>query len=384
MFVNLVALLIVVYVLLNVLFKQRIHFIELVALLLGLIFVSSITEAPDVENYLIEYTAKYYVPRDVGFYNYMMFFNKIGLNFYEFKTFHLMLCMIILFFGLKLIVPNIGCVIVLYMLYPFMVDVVQIRNFFVMSLVTLAYAMMLRLKGKILIYVSWILIVLCASSYHIAAIAFLPFVLFYDKDEFLRKMMWCFLFLSVCLVFLSNTFFSSIMINLLTFVDDSSRVDDYMERTSKFGPLYTIMKSLMMIYISQKALYIYEVESKFVILQKNVVSCTNLFRYTKNLFLYSSFFWPLYVWGGSFMRLMRNENVLLYVLVCSSFFLLLQVPNNLKNEYCLNDVFFKMFIVFVVLMFLNIFSILFPLDHIVGCIVSNLNFCYAFNYNGAT
>ena len=356
---------------------MEVRFVDAGLLIVAIVFFSSITIAPDVENYFIEYTSKFYIPRDVGFYKYMQFFKHLGLNFYEFKTIHLLICLEILLIAIKLITPSAGCVMVLYSMYPFFINVVQIRNFFIMSIVSLAIALLVRQKYKFLSFFSWVCLVLVAASFHIAALAFLPFIFLYDKDKVLYRMMLCLLVISVILVFFQDSFFSTFMQNAFALVDDSSRVDEVSERTAKYGSLYSIVKALMMIYVAEKGCIFFLIQKYYNCESKS--QCGEIFlQYTKNLLMYSSLFWPLYVWGGSFIRLMQNEYIFLYVSVFFSYQSLLNISPYIRTRFKLNDVFLKMLIIFIFLLLLNVVPLFANVDYLLNPIFSNLILFYAF------
>lgn len=343
------------------------------------IFVSSITIAPDVNNYLIVYSAKYSLTKDIGFSILMDYAKKIGLNFYEFKCMYVFTCMSLLFCGLKIIIPNISKVILIYLLFPFLLNVVQIRNFFIASTMIFTFAICTHIKNNFLSYILWVFFILVASTQHLAALCYLPFIFIRDKETLLFKIAPIMCLMTIAAQFLLQSVFSSIMQQGLFFFDSSNRIDQYSEKMSHYGGFVLIFETLGLIYIAQKACFLSNLLTQLGINSPFTRENSKIPLYIRNLFLYGTLFWPLYVWGGSFGRLLQNQYVLLYVLFFMSFQMAGRIPKFLREVLALNDSLAKISIVFIFCFFRNIRSIWVSLwDFLVVQTFSNLNFLFAY------
>jgi hypothetical protein len=343
------------------------------------IFVSSITNAPDVDNYLLAYTAKYYVSKDVGFSTMMDFSKKIGLNFYEFKYIYLFTCISLLFGGLKIIIPNISKVVLTYLLFPFLLNVVQIRNFFIISLIIFAFAICSHIKNNLLSYILWIFFILVAATQHTVALCYLPFIFFRGRGALLFKIVPIMFLLVVLAQFLLQSIFASIMQQGLFFFDFSSRFGEYNEKMSHYGAFVFVFETLGMIYIAQQACFFNNILTQLQIRSPFTWENSKMPIYIRNLFLYGTLFWPLYVWGGSFSRLLQIQHVLLFVLFFTCFQMIAKIPKFLREILALNDTLAKITVVFILVFFRNCQTIWYSLwDFLVVQTFSNLNFLFAF------
>ncbi len=345
--------LVLIYVIVLKLCKFKVYFFEIFLFVIMAIFVSSITIGPDVDNYLFAYSAKYYVTKDFGLSILMDYSKKIGLNFYEFKYIYVFICISLLFCGLKIIIPNISKVILIYLFFPFLLNVVQIRNFFIISFIILAFAISSRIKNIFLSYVLWMFFILVAATQHIAALCYLPFIFVRDKGTLLFKIMPIMFLLSIAAQFLFQSAFSSIMQQFLFFFDSSSRFDQYSEKTSHYGSFILMLETLGMIFIANKVCFINNFLTLFGNENLFVKNNSDISNRIRNLFLYSSLFWPLYIWGGSFSRLMQPEFILMYVLIVYASQSLIGIPNFFKEHLKTNDLYTKILIVFGILFLLN-------------------------------
>ena len=126
---------------------------------------------PDYNNYLRIYNNPEIIS-DFGFSVLCKAFNGLHLSYNCMLGFISSICLLLLYKTFKRMSDKVALVTMLYMLYPFFADAIQIRNFIAMSIVL--YAMKFinnRHEKKDLIL--YIIFVLLASSFHILALVYL-------------------------------------------------------------------------------------------------------------------------------------------------------------------------------------------------------------------
>ena len=106
-------------------------------------------------------------------------FKNIGFSFQLFRTLELFLALLLISSTIKFYTKNALFPFLLFLIYPFLLDVVQVGNFLSYSIILFALRFLEQktFKGA----VKYIVFVLIASQFHILAIAYLLFLLSYIK-----------------------------------------------------------------------------------------------------------------------------------------------------------------------------------------------------------
>lgn len=118
-----------------------------------------------------------------GFAYSMIVMSKMNLSYQQFLMIYFAIGLIIIALSVKCYCRQPALVILLYGIYPFFMDIVQIRNFMAEAIIIFALRFLEeRSKRNIFLY---ILFVMIASTFHITFMVFLIFLLAYFKNYFL-------------------------------------------------------------------------------------------------------------------------------------------------------------------------------------------------------
>lgn len=98
------------------------------------------------------------------------------------------------FYLVRRITKNWGAVCIIYLVYPFIMDVIQLRNFYMQTLLFLALYTYVRSQDTGLNRdLKFVLVILVASAFHNVAVIYLPFVLVnrIKNKIWFKVMLWC-------------------------------------------------------------------------------------------------------------------------------------------------------------------------------------------------
>lgn len=235
--------------------------------------------------------AQYGYSRDMGYTFINFIVNEAGMNYAEFKLIFYAVGYGIIFFVIykktKYIIP----VLVLYMIYPFGMDIIQMRNFFLEALIFLAFYFYTSYSGYKR-YISWIVTILIAATFHSAGLLMLPFVIFERiLNNRLRYVAYLLLLVALLMPVYANYLQSiSLAVQLFFGATESSfrHYAIYLDRTVAVG---THIKAYIFMIIM--FLYIYYIASRF----SKIVHFNQNQQYilaVKNFVLYNFIFFPLY------------------------------------------------------------------------------------------
>lgn len=311
----------------NLLKKNRYRLpITLVVIILWLIMGAN-TKNPDFYTYSINYVPNR-IGSDVGYSLLIKIFSSIGFSYSTFR-------MIISFMGIFLISRTINKLVInksafylLYLLYPFIIDVVQIRNFLVMSI--LIYSIPYLLTESKTDRIKFGVFILIASTLQLTAIFYLP-ILFIEK---IRKN-------NLLKIIISSSIFMIIMVSinkpllnefsqvLLQLGDFDQRILIYSKIQTNYGFLLLWvlqLSSFLLVLWANRILRInnYVINAKKIEHNNQVV--IKRFKETENRYLgiikwiniYAFLFLPFYVFQITFARLLRNIiplNIIAFLIV---------------------------------------------------------------------
>lgn len=354
--------------------------LDVILLLFLMCFMSSVSVAPDLLNYKTNffYSSSEYSTFS-GFFAVNAFFSRMGLSFYEFYMVFHTICLVIVFVSIRLIFANSFKCIVLYVIAPFLLNVVQLKNYAMMAIMLLAFAICYRCNNWKIKVALWILLIYLASMFHIAGIVYLPFIFLLGKRKILKKLPVVMIGITIYFVFKADALSNFLQPLLEQTVDDLGRATMYARKATLYGGFYFVMHSILMMYIANKIQVFYSIYRSFFYEkmffgEKNYSFPDHVYDLT----LYSSLFWPLFVASAHYSRLIENQLVLIYILIVAFFSMYNQLRGHM-NENILNDYFIKTFVAFTLLMLVYIHSIWYShWDDVVVAIMSNLKPFYAF------
>lgn len=361
------------------LLNLRVNFGEIVVLILLLLLLSSITYLPDFENYELSY--RILLDRgEPGFLAIESFFSSMNFTFYQFYMVCHVFCLMIVYLCIKMMsVDGTKCLLI-YAFFPFILDVVQIRNALFMAFALLAFTICTRCKNKIIEYVVWIAFILLASTIHYSAYAYLPAVFFWNKKSLSLKLPIVMSFLTVFLILIDGSSLMLLMQRIFNFLDTfDTKYDGYMEKRTSLGGFLMMLKSMLMIsivWLAQKINVQYVIDGEEQSVAK--IPYGRIISNTYGFLIYSSVFWPFYVISATFGRLMQNQLLLVYIV----FFFLFRYGTLYKNsteKKLKEDFLFKITLLFIALIFIHSEWVWIDLwDYIIICLVDNLKLLYVF------
>lgn len=194
----------------------------------------------------------------------------------------------------------------LYFIYPFLLDIVQVRNFLMMSIII--YSIKHLVEGSNKSKLKFLMLFLIAFSIHSSAILYFPLVFINnDRKNNLIAIMPIFIMLFSLIVFLNGNQIPFVQ-SMISFITGNEYIASWFEKNTDTGfLLFWAMQliTLLMIYISKKIAF------------KNEGNLS-----TKELRFINLIFWisiieliwlPLYMISIEFTRLMRNLFILNYI-----------------------------------------------------------------------
>lgn len=232
---------------------------------------------------------------EYGFVLLCKIFRNLGFNYNMFLALYS-------FVGLTLIKKtifkyskNISLALALYFIFPFVFDVIQIRNFMAFAIVIYSLKYLLDEKEKNL--KKYILLVLLASTFHTFSIIALAFM-FLNKFNSSKSILISFLVITGIVIILRN----GLLVDILSKVLNSDKVAAYFI-DSRYMPglktsLFSIAICLLMYIIS------------YLIYKKNKNSFSSL---TYQIFIFILILIPLLFYNATIMRFPRAMLILLYI-----------------------------------------------------------------------
>lgn len=289
------------------------------------------TNNADYEQYKLMYQG-YNASNDVGFMKIIELFNYYNLSYQDFLIFVSFICLFCIIKIIQLYTKNVAYVMGLYFIFPFLIDVTQIRNFISMVIVLFGMKYLLIKENKSI--VKYICCVLLASTVHISSLFYFTFLLSQLKS--IKKLFIFILFTCVGLMLMS---FTDILPTIASFTDIDKFIYWFSTR-AKLGfliPIFIQLCGLLLIYC------IYLNKKKYI---KNdyidVKTRMNTISFLKiNIILLLIV--PLYIYNGTFFRLYRNMLIINYCFVANNI--------TLSRASCYSNILKYLYLFYVILLF---------------------------------
>jgi len=303
--------------------KKPLALFTVLALLI--ILMASNTHNPDYYIY-----KRWYEFNIIGTSEYLYFFisglfNKIGFSFDIFRIIYSIICLLLINSTVRKIYGDSVFFWFLYFLYPFMMDVVQVRNFIAMSI--FIYAIPLLLSKKRWDWLIFLALLAAAVFFQKIFILFLPvaFLMKFKESKIFKYIM----VIGILIVVMLTIFFSSglgIFADWLleNFAEYDFRINTYMKSNFEFvKQLFFVAANFFLLFLSKNILdnrkkieperFTRDLKAGLQFKFVELMYWINLF-----IFLYS----PLIVINSSFSRLFRNVIPLNYLAaVCTISFI---------------------------------------------------------------
>lgn len=312
-----------IVILIGVIVRPRNKILEGIPIILMCILLGLSHDAPDYNNYQIVYdhigNGNVYTDTGIGWYYFCRFGNLLGLDYRFFSILIYLFSMLLINHTVKIFVKSHRYrffVWSLFLIYPALLDAVQIRFFLAQAIVFFGFKYLLKSGWKN--YCTYIGLCLLAFTVHTSTIFYLVFLLGPVLHK-VQKYLMGFVALATVAMLLGRGLIYNIA---LGFVNDL-RVSRYFSSTDSIGPfgLIAYLSTLYLFWMVSK--YCYD-KTGYKDFDKNVkVNCKNIGLYNhdcrdiSNLFYQMSMLiWmvmPLTLFDTNFFRLQRPMWLMLYI-----------------------------------------------------------------------
>lgn len=232
--------------------------------------------------------------------------NYFGLTYREFATTIYVLSAILVRYSLNEYITNFKCrrfVWSLYLIFPALLDCVQIRFWVAQAIFffALKFLFQKKLKG----YLLYLLLILIASTIHSSSLFYLLFLLMPFFEKIKNALAYVVLILSIVLLFFKNN-----IVSLIGLVINQHRVERYFQSNDGTG-LYGFIAYVFILAL-------------FSLISKRSLKCLNSSistkqkSYIQNVYKISVLMWlllPLSTFDTNIFRLQRPLWILIYVLL---------------------------------------------------------------------
>ncbi|MGD9994150.1 MAG: EpsG family protein [Salinivirgaceae bacterium] len=280
---------------------------------------------------------------EVGYQILYKLFIALGFEYRHFLIFISFIGIFLISRIVKKFSLNTNLVYVLYFIFPFVIDVVQVRNFLSMAL--FLYSINYLVDNSKYSSLKYIIIVLFISSLHYSAIFYLSLLLVKYKDvKFLIIFAFLVLILGLFLVYTDFLYYT-----VLKFVPQY-KVDHWFANKLNWGILVAAIIYLINLFIVYYSYYKirYSINDEDSFFNSKILRFSEI-AYKINILMLILF--PLYIFNMIFFRLNRNIYIINYILFINNFALM----QSKRNERLL-----FVFLVFLYVIILFFYFIFFP------------------------
>lgn len=297
------------------------------------------TQNPDIQAYIIAFNPDR-ISSDFGYSILVLFFDFMGFDYESFRLIISAFGIILIHQTVKKFLKNQSPFYLLYFIYPFLIDIVQVRNFLVMSL--LIYSTPYLLTGKNKDYFKFIFSILIASTIQLTAIVYLPIIFVAKaKKNILFK---CILIFNIIVLIIISA-----NKNLLGLLAGSAvlMLGEYDNRIGQYGFIQTNY-GFLLLWFFQIANFVLVAWAKNIYCNNIIFKDKGLKTKEKTYFsnkdedikakymlliywinIYAFLFLPFYVFQITFSRFIRN----LIPLNLIAFLIIEQMQNKNYNKY---------------------------------------------------
>lgn len=312
---------------LSVLLKKKSKVLLFLMLFILVILMGANTENPDIYAYQLNYAKEDLDSLEIGYWAIKRLCIYLGFDYKGFRVITSVLGFSLINHTVKKIINDQSLFYLAYFIYPFLLDVVQVRNFLAMAL--LIYAVPFLLNIHRFDNLRFIIFVLLAASMQTSAIVYLPIIFFIKKKKsVLFKVLYAEIVIFLILVTLNPSaldVFSQVLVDKLNLYDD--RIGEFAFRQTKWGfLLFWIMQFAnfsLVVWSSKNYKHNNKLCSRTLIhTQSDQIASDDFQKKYITLMVwinaYAFLFLPFYVFQSTFSRFMRNIvplNLLVYIIL---------------------------------------------------------------------
>lgn len=258
-------------------------------------------------NNLISY---FYTTSTFGFFFLVFLANKIGLTYQLFRTLIGIFALLIIQKTALEYTKKYSLVFLLYFIYPFMLNVIQIRNFLAASIII--YSLQFLVQSSIRGNVKYIIGIFIAISIHYMSVFFLPFI--FVKRFSIRQLIITTIIIVPILVGLTSTPIIPNLIQNIISDELMLKVNIYLQRVN-WGFLLVWARQLTIFSLT----YFCYLKVKNSELDDNWKALNSIII-KLNIYLIIVCF-PMVMFNGSFYRLTRDLLFLNYIIISQVLYL---------------------------------------------------------------
>ena len=226
---------------------------------------------------------------------------NLGLTYIQFKTILVIVSLILLFITIKCFVgQNLNYIWALYLLYPSLINITQIRFAFAMSLVLVG--LIFLFKKKLWSTIVYVLIVLMAISIHTGTSYYLLFLLILIIEKKERLFSGILIIITICLLPFKNFLRQIVRI----FAND--RQTSYFDNSSNLGAILVMIGVIIVFWLLSKYL-----DKNIKQNAKATKNEKDVSRFISNINLCMLFILPLIPLSVELARVQRISWILLYM-----------------------------------------------------------------------
>lgn len=278
------------------------------AFLMAWVLIAGNYDNADYDQYLLRYESGLEVTVDIGYSCLCNFFCNLGFDYQTFKGIVSFVCLLMIYRTINKLSlhPSVGAA--LFLIFPFIIDITQFRNFVSYSVVFSAIPHLFDNKRFGLI--KYVAIVLLASSIHAASIFYLVFALSKIKVK-----VWYVIVIALFVYLVKEAMKGYFSIRL-----DTQKLENLTQTTmlgAIAGSLVVIINFLLIRYVHKGYNYKKPIPAKMP--QRALAFCTdNTWLYCNMLLLLII---PFLFDNGNYSRIYRNIVVLNMIFIYNAYYL---------------------------------------------------------------
>ncbi len=232
--------------------------VSIALFLFGLVLAMYNTNNADLNNYVVTYTrikkglliaddAKY-----LGYYLIQKLAISFGMEFRTYLSWYYSICFVLLYVALMRLTKNVNAVFAVFLLYPFALEVVQMKSFMSDVITLNAIVFLVKDEGKNKRNIIWfILLTLIASGLHFINMYFLIVGLIVLFRNVNTKSYWELAIIGLVLAYTGVLRKGVVFINNLIHIANGSLIDMWMNPRARFGVIvYATVIILMILNIN--------------------------------------------------------------------------------------------------------------------------------------
>lgn len=296
--------------------KNKEVILPVMVMTLAIIIMGGSTNNPDYEIYHSMYLRgdQYKAP---GFQFLIQISKQLGLDYSQFRLLVAAIGYILIYISVRRMTDNPYCFWIMYLIYPFCFDAVQLRNFLAMSLLVFATHFLVDKSNTTRGTVFFLMLTIIASTIQVIAIAYLPVVIIrkYKSSPLYKAIIILAIILSI-LIGLNKGLslhiisrYGSVLLNdqtgganYLQINNQNGWIINWFEQFANYGIIY-----LASLYCKNNQHFLN------VSIRQKAIQYIDL---VKEINMYCFLFLPMFSLDENYTRIIRNVMVINLIIIC--------------------------------------------------------------------